>query len=113
MQNKRHNLSKPEQSTKTNFFKALTCLRSKNVELTKDAYIYQENAQNISDLNHVSIILEISYSEQQKSVPVQWSKYSIILTLETFLGTTNTKKKRYKGVATEVDKHLDSIKEKL
>ena len=55
----------------------------------------------------------ISYSEQQKYVPAQLFQYSIILPLEAFLGTTNTKKKRYKGVATEVDKHLDSIKEKL
>ena len=70
-QNKRQYLSKPEQSAKTNFFEARTSLRSKNVELTKDAYIYQEYAQNISDLNHVSIIFGISYSEQQKSVPTQ------------------------------------------
>ena len=59
------------------------------------------------------MIYGISYSEQQKSVPAQLFQYSIILSLETFLGTKNTKKKRYKGVSTEVDKHLDSIKEKL
>ena len=58
------------------------------------------------------MIYGISYSEQQKSVPTQLFQYSIILALETFLRTTNTKK-RYKGVAIEVDKHLDSTKEKF
>ena len=74
MQNKRQNLSKPEQSAKTNFFEALTGLRSKNVELTKEEYIYQEYAQNIVDLNHASINFGISYSEHQKSVPPQSSQ---------------------------------------
>ena len=46
---KRHNLSKTEQSAKTNFFEALTLLRSKNVELTKDAYIHQDYAQKFAD----------------------------------------------------------------
>ena len=58
MQNKRHNLSKTEQSEKTNFFEALTMLRSKNFELTKDVYIYEDYAQNISDLNHILLILD-------------------------------------------------------
>ena len=93
MQNKRQNLSKPEQSAKTNFFEALTCLRSKNVKLPKDAYIYKEYAKQIADLNHGSISFGISYSEQKKSVPAQSSQYSIILTLETFLGTTKKKSK--------------------
>ena len=93
MQNKRQNLSKTEQSAKTNFFEALTGLRSKNVELTNDAYIYQEYAKIIVDLNHISITFGISYSKQRKSVPVQSSQYSIILTLETFLGTTIRKSK--------------------
>ena len=71
-----------------NFFEALTGLKSKNVELTKDAYIYQDYAQKFSDLIHNRVILGISYSEQQKSVPAQQSKSSIILSLETTLGTT-------------------------
>ena len=78
---------------KTNFSEALTLLRSKNVELTEDAYIYQAYAQNISDLNHISMNLGISYSEQKKSVSAQQSKSSIILSLETFLGTTIRKSK--------------------
>ena len=45
MQNKRQNLSKAEQSVKTNFFEELTLLRLNFFELTKDAYIYQEFAQ--------------------------------------------------------------------
>ena len=65
MQNKRHNLSKTEQSAKTKKFEAFTLLRSKNFELTKDAYIYQDYAQNFSDLIHNLVILLISYSEQQ------------------------------------------------
>ena len=68
-------------------------LRLKNFELMKDAYIYQEYAHKIADLNHVSIILVVSYSEQQKSVPAQQSKSSIILSLETTLGTTMRKSK--------------------
>ena len=93
MQNKRHNLSKTEQSVKTNLFESLTLLRSKNFELTKDAYIYQDYAQTNSDLIHNLVILWISYSEQQKSVSAQQSKFSIILSLETTLGTTIRKSK--------------------
>ena len=51
MQNKRQNLSKTEQSVKTNFFEALTLLRSKNFKLTKDAYISEDHAQKFADLN--------------------------------------------------------------
>ena len=58
MQNKRHNLSKTEQSAKTNFFEALTTLRSKNFDLTKDADIHKDYAQKISDLNHIVTILQ-------------------------------------------------------
>ena len=58
MQNKRHDLSKTEQSEKTNFFESLTMLRSKNFELTKDAHIHKDYAQNFSDLNHILVILE-------------------------------------------------------
>lgn len=52
MQNKRHNLSKTEQSAKTKFFEALTMLRLKNFELMKDAYIHQEHAQKFADFFH-------------------------------------------------------------
>ena len=58
MQNKRHNLSKTEQSAKTNFFETLTLLRSKNFKLTKDAYISEDHAQKITDLNNFSVILQ-------------------------------------------------------
>ena len=58
MQNKRHNLSKTEQSAKTNFFEALTTLRSKNFELTKDAGIHKDYAKKVSDLIHFLVILE-------------------------------------------------------
>ena len=53
----RHNLSKTEQPVKMNFFEAVTGLKSKNVELTKDAYIYQDYAQKNSDLIHNLVIL--------------------------------------------------------
>ena len=59
MQNKRHNLSKTEQSANTNFFKSLTVLRLKNFELMKDAYIYQDYAQKNSDLIHILGFLNI------------------------------------------------------
>jgi hypothetical protein len=55
---KRHNLSKTEQSAKTNFFEALTLLRSKNFKLTKDAYISEDYAQKFADLNNFSVILQ-------------------------------------------------------
>ena len=58
MQNKRHNLSKTEQSAKTNFFEALTMLILKNFELMKDAYIHQDYAQKFADLNHIMLILD-------------------------------------------------------
>jgi len=55
---KRHNLSKTEQSAKTNFFEALTTLRSRNSELMKVAYISEDHAQKIADLNNFSVILQ-------------------------------------------------------
>ena len=85
---KRHNLSKTEQSVKTNFFEALTTLRSKNSRLMKVSYSHKDYAQKISDLINNLVILGISYSEQQKSVSAQQSKLSIILSLEATLGTT-------------------------
>ena len=85
---KRHNLSKTEQSAKTNFFKALTTLRSKNSRLMKVSDIHKDYAQIFSDLINNLVILGISYSEQQKSVSAQQSKLSIVITLEATLGTT-------------------------
>ena len=85
---KRHNLSKTEQSAKTNFFEAPTALKSKNVKLMKDSDIHKDYAQKVSDLISNLVILVISYSEQQKSVSAQQSKLSIVLTLEATLGTT-------------------------
>ena len=52
----------------------------------KDSDIHKDYAQKVSDLINNLVILEISYSEQQKSA--QQSKLSIILTLEATLGTT-------------------------
>ena len=85
---KRHNLSKTEQSAKTNFFESLTTLRSRNSELMKVSDIHKDYAQKISDFFNNLVILGISYSEQQKSVSAQQSKLSIILSLEATLGTT-------------------------
>ena len=85
---KRHNLSKTEQSAKTNFFETLTTLRSRNSELMKVSDIHKDYAQKISYLFNNLVILGISYSEQQKSVSAQQSKLSIILSLEATLGTT-------------------------
>ena len=85
---KRHNLSKTEQSAKTNFFESLTTLRSRNSELMKVSDIHKDYAQKFSDFFNNLVILRISYSEQQKSVSAQQSKLSIILSLEATLGTT-------------------------
>ena len=49
---------KTEQPVKMNFFKALPLLKSENVKLTKDAYISEDHAQKISDLNNFSVILQ-------------------------------------------------------
>ena len=54
----------------------------------KNSDIHKDYAQNISDLINNQVILGILYSEQQKSVSAQQSKFSIILTLEATLGTT-------------------------
>ena len=56
---KRHNLSKTEQSAKTNFFKTPTTLRSKNSRLMKDSDIHKDYAQKFSDLINNLMILEI------------------------------------------------------
>ena len=44
MQNKRQNLSKTEQSGKTNFFEALKLIRCEKSKLMKVAYIYEDHA---------------------------------------------------------------------
>ena len=93
MQNKRKNLSKPEQSLKTNFFEALTLLRSENPELRKVAYISQDYAQKLSRCFNFSEIYGELNGGQQKSVPAQRSKSSINFPLETLLGTTIRKSK--------------------
>ena len=40
------------------FFEELKGLISKNIELTKDEFIYQDYAQTVSDLIHILVILE-------------------------------------------------------
>ena len=47
MQNKWQNLSKTEQSVKTNFFEPLNLLKSENSKLIKVAYISEDHAQEI------------------------------------------------------------------
>jgi hypothetical protein len=79
-------------------FEELTLLRSKNFELKKDAYISEDHAQKFADLNNVSVILQKLNGEQQKSVPAQKSKSSIIFLLEALLGTTIRKSKDTKGL---------------
>ena len=49
MQNKRHNLSKTEQSAKTNFFEALKLLRWIWPKIMKVVYISQEYALFFSE----------------------------------------------------------------
>ena len=71
MQNKRQNLSKTEQSVKTNFFEALKLLRSENSKLMKVAYISGDHAQIFSGCFDFSRIYSEINGEQQKSVPVQ------------------------------------------
>ena len=68
MQNKRQNLSKPEQSVKTNYSEALKLLRSENPDLIKVAYISQDYAQKISGrFDFFGIYGELN-GGQQKSV---------------------------------------------
>ena len=88
MQNKRQNLFKTKQSVKTNFFEALTLLKSKNSKLMKDAYISEDHAQFFFRIFNFSGIYKAQNGGQQKSVPVQKSKSSINFLLETLLGTT-------------------------
>ena len=93
MQNKKQNLSKPEQCVKKNLFEALTFLRSENSKLTKVAYLSRDHAQKCSDVFDFSGIYNELNDEQQKSVPMQKSKSSISFLLETLLGTTIQKSK--------------------
>ena len=88
MQNKWQNLSKTEQSVKTNFFEALNLLRSENLKLMKVAYISEDHAQQISDFFKFSAESYELNGGQQKTVPAQKSKSSINFLLETYLGTT-------------------------
>ena len=85
-------MSKTEQSAKTNFFEALTTLRSKNFELMKDSDIHKDYAQIFSDFINNLVILGISYSEQQKSVSAQQSKLSIIFNIRGYSWHNNARK---------------------
>ena len=49
MRNKRQNLSKTEQSVKTNLAGALNLLKCKNSKLMKVAYIYEDHARKLAD----------------------------------------------------------------
>ena len=49
MRNKRQNLSKTEQSVKTNLAGALNLLKWKNSKLMKVAYIYEDHARKFTD----------------------------------------------------------------
>ena len=49
MRNKRQNLSKTEQSVKTNFKMAPDLLKRKNSKLMKVAYISEDHARNFAD----------------------------------------------------------------
>ena len=49
MRNKRQNLSKTEQSVKTNLAEALNLLKWKNSKLMKVAYISEDHARKLAD----------------------------------------------------------------
>ena len=85
---KRHNLSKTEQSAKTNFFESLKLLRLRNSKLMKVAYIYKDHARFFSEFFEFSVAHTAQNGGQQKSVTAQKSKSSINFQLETLLGTT-------------------------
>ena len=67
MQNKWQNLSKTEQSLKTNFFEALNLLKSENSKLMKVVYIYENHAHKISGHSDVSVKSYEFNGEQQKN----------------------------------------------
>ena len=74
--NKRKNLSKSEQSVKTNFFEILELLKSKIIELEKfHTYmnIQHTKSQNISSLLDKMTNLMVT---DRNLFPVQKSKYS-------------------------------------
>ena len=87
MQNKRQNLSKTEQSGKTNFFEALTLLRCEKSKLMKVAYIYEDHAWIVAEFLDFSGVRTAQNDGQQKSVSAQKSKSSIKFLLEALLGT--------------------------
>ena len=47
---------KTKQSVKTNFFEALPWLKSKNFDLTKVVYIYEDHAQQFVEFGDFSMI---------------------------------------------------------
>ena len=88
MQNKWQNLSKIEQSVKTNFFEALNLLRSENSKLMKVAYISEDYAQKRADYLDFSVRSYELNGGQQKTVSAQESKFSMNFQLEAYLDTT-------------------------
>ena len=53
MRNKRQNLSKTEQSVKTNFAGALNLLKWKNSKLMKVAYISEDHTRKFADFSEL------------------------------------------------------------
>ena len=75
MQNKWQNLSKTEQSVKTNFFEALNLLKSENSKLMKVAYISEDHAQKIPGHFDFSVNSNELNGGQQKTVPILVSTF--------------------------------------
>ena len=87
MRNKRQNLSKTEQSVKTNFKMAPDLLKRKNSKLMKVAYISEDHARKFSDFLTLLERVLREFVIDSNVVSVQQSKSSINFTIETLLGT--------------------------
>ena len=87
MRNKGQNLSKTEQSVKTNLKMAPGLLKWKNSKLMKVAYISEDHTRKFADFFDFLQRLLREFVTDSNAVSAQQSKSSINFTIETLLGT--------------------------
>src|SRR5215213_2705190 len=88
MQNKRQNLSKTEQSVKTNFKMAPDLLKWKNSKLMKVAYVSEDHARKFGRFFRI-FYRDLGPDSGQTAMLFRRSdpKYNINFDIETLLGT--------------------------
>ena len=93
MQKKSQNLSKKEQSVKTNFFEALPRLKSKIARIIKVSYTYKDHAKKVSDVFEYFSGRDGKNGDGKvwltKNLFLCRNQNLVLTSIRTLLGTTN------------------------